>query len=265
MVRSARLENRRALFVLHRQALARKSAAAGNKSRVWCVTGMRKTARTPGQQQAMVAIIAFSPDTLPRRILRHQSAGLPDDLILSIVDTFAMNRTVPATAHRHAHIRQELVTLLPRLRRFAISLARNAADADDLVQEACFRAMSHGDEWDMTRGLDRWVFRILRNLWVSELRKRQVRLGAGHVDVTETEELQSERTGEDDLAVKQLIGRLGALPAGFASVLLLVAVEGYSYKEAADVLDLPQGTVMSRLYRARQMLAEQLAESAKAS
>jgi RNA polymerase sigma-70 factor, ECF subfamily len=161
----------------------------------------------------------------------------------------------------HASLRKDLVALLPRLRRFAVSLTRNPADADDLVQDACIRAIAQSAQWDPSQGLDRWVFRILRNLWISEVRKRQVRLGAGHIDATETDELRTENTGEHDLALTQLMGRLAALPTGYASVLLLVGVEGYSYKEAAEVLELPQGTVMSRLFRARQMLAERLAET----
>ena len=156
-------------------------------------------------------------------------------------------------------LRREIVSLLPRLRRFALSLTRNGPDADDLVQEACIKAIAHAQDWDHTMGLDRWVFRILRNHWISELRKRQVRLGQGHVDVTETEELRLETTAEDELAARQVMGRLSGLPPAFSSVLLLVAVEGYSYKEAADILDIPQGTVMSRLSRARAMLTEQLA------
>jgi RNA polymerase sigma-70 factor, ECF subfamily len=159
----------------------------------------------------------------------------------------------------HTTLRQDLVALLPRLRRFALSLTRNGADADDLVQDTCIRAIASSADWDPAQGLDRWVFRILRNLWISEIRKRQVRLGSGQVDASETDELRTDTTAEHDLALKQLMGRLAGLPSGYSSVLLLVGVEGYSYKEAADVLDLPQGTVMSRLYRARQMLAEQLA------
>lgn len=155
-------------------------------------------------------------------------------------------------------LRRELVALLPRLRRFALSLTRHAADADDLVQEACIKAIAHAQDWDGSQGLDRWAFRILRNHWISELRKRQVRLGQGHVDVSDTEELRIETTAEDELAARQVMGRLSGLPPAFSSVLLLVAVEGYSYKEAAEILDIPQGTVMSRLSRARAMLAEQL-------
>lgn len=157
-----------------------------------------------------------------------------------------------------ATLRRELVALLPRLRRFAISLARNAADADDLVQEACIRAIASAADWDAGKGLDRWVFRILRNLWISETRKRQVRLGTGHIDASDTDELRHEATGEGHLAATELLGRLAALPEGYAEVLLLVAVEGYSYGEAAQLLDIPQGTVMSRIHRARQILADQL-------
>ncbi|GHC49931.1 DNA-directed RNA polymerase sigma-70 factor [Gemmobacter tilapiae] len=155
-------------------------------------------------------------------------------------------------------MQSELVSLLPRLRRFAVSLTRNGPDADDLVQEACIKAMANAQDWDRSQTLDRWVFRILRNHWISELRKRQVRLGQGHVDVHETEELITTTTAEHDLAARQVMGRLAGLPPAFSSALLLVAVEGYSYKEAAEILGIPQGTVMSRISRARALLADQL-------
>jgi RNA polymerase sigma-70 factor (ECF subfamily) len=155
-------------------------------------------------------------------------------------------------------MQSELVSLLPRLRRFAVSLTRNGPDADDLVQDACIKAMANAQDWDRSQTLDRWVFRILRNHWISELRKRQVRLGQGHVDVHETEELITTTTAEHDLAARQVMGRLAGLPPAFSSALLLVAVEGYSYKEAAEILGIPQGTVMSRISRARALLADQL-------
>jgi RNA polymerase sigma-70 factor (ECF subfamily) len=163
-----------------------------------------------------------------------------------------------AVMANHAALKKELVALLPRLRRFAISLTRNVADADDLVQEACIKAIQSAASWDPTQGLDRWVFRILRNQWISETRKRGVRLGEGQVDAAETDELRHEATGEHHLAMREIMGRLAALPSGFSEVLLLVAVEGYSYAEAAEMLNIPQGTVMSRIHRARQLLAEEL-------
>jgi RNA polymerase sigma-70 factor, ECF subfamily len=196
--------------------------------------------RVPPRIRA-VAVATFAP---PLRSLTKQRTASPD-------------------MKSHVNLRKDLVVLLPRLRRFAVSLTRNTADADDLVQDACIRVISGSDSWDPAQGLDRWAFRILRNIWISELRKRQVRLGAGHIAAAESDELRHETTGEHDLALKQLMGRLADLPSGYASVLLLVAVEGYSYKEAADMLDVPQGTIMSRLFRARQMLANQLAKTSE--
>ncbi len=162
-------------------------------------------------------------------------------------------------------LKKDLVALLPRLRRYAVSLTRNATEADDLVQEACMRAMSRADSWDRAQGLDRWVFRITRNLWISETRKHKVRQGAGQIDAAEAPELRTDITGESHLAAAQLLGRLAALPEGFAEVLLLVSVEGYSYDEAASHLDIPKGTVMSRIHRARQILADQLNKSEQVS
>jgi RNA polymerase sigma-70 factor (ECF subfamily) len=160
--------------------------------------------------------------------------------------------------HSSSALRKDLVAVLPRLRRFAIGLTRNLADADDLVQEACLRALGSAETWDPRQGIDRWAFRILRNLWISEARKRKVRLGAGAVDAGESHELRSDVTGENEAAASQVMGKLAALPQEFGEVLLLVAVEGYSYREAAEFLDIPEGTVMSRLYRARKLLAERL-------
>lgn len=166
--------------------------------------------------------------------------------------------TPPMTLHHP--LGPDLVALLPRLRRFALSLTRNPADADDLVQETCTRAIAQASAFNPALGLDRWLFRILRNLWVSELRKRRVRLGQGQVDAAETDELRSDTTAEHMWELTQLMGRLAALPPGYATVLLLVGVEGYTYQETADLLEVPHGTVMSRVHRARLLLAERLAE-----
>ncbi len=164
-----------------------------------------------------------------------------------------------APASSDQALRRDLVVLLPRLRRFALSLTRNAADADDLVQDTCLRAMSRAADWDAAQGLDRWVFRILRNAFISDTRRARTRVGQGQVDATEATELRTHATAEHDLAATQIMGRLAALPEGYAATLLLVAVEGYSYAEAAELLSVPAGTVMSRVSRARQMLAERLA------
>lgn len=155
-------------------------------------------------------------------------------------------------------MKRDMIEMLPRLRRFARTLTRSVPEADDLVQEACLRALSRADQWDPTQPLDRWLFRITRNLWISEIRKRSVRLGAGEVPAEESTELQSVETGEAGVAASELKGHIAALPSDLASVLLAVSVEGYSYAEAAELFEIPQGTVMSRIHRARRALAKRL-------
>jgi len=157
-------------------------------------------------------------------------------------------------------LKRGLIALLPRLRRFARSLTRSVPEADDLVQEACLRALSRSEQWDPTQPLDRWMFRITRNLWISEIRKRSVRTGEGTVPAEDAHELQTSDTGEANMAATQLHGRIAALPEDLSSVLLTVSVEGYSYAEAAELFDIPIGTVMSRIHRARKALAQQIAE-----
>lgn len=162
-------------------------------------------------------------------------------------------------------MKSELIALLPRLRRFARSLTRATGEADDLVQEACLRALSRADQWDPAQPLDRWVFRILRNLWVSEMRKRAVRMGQGQVPAEEASELVSRDTGEAAVMATQLQQQIAALPDDLSAILLCVSVEGYSYAEAAQLFEIPQGTVMSRVHRARKTLAANLSGAAGAS
>ena len=176
---------------------------------------------------------------------------------------------ISATATREGDVstdlKRELIALLPRLRRFARSLTRSVPEADDLVQEACLRALSRADQWDPAQPLDRWMFRITRNLWISEVRKRGVRMGQGQVAADETNELISLETGEDRVAERQLQEQVDALPSELSSVLLAVSVEGYSYAEASELFDVPIGTVMSRVHRARKALAARIAEASGAS
>lgn len=187
-------------------------------------------------------------------------------LILKVVRRvfILMMRQITLSADRppmSQTMKKDLIALLPRLRRFACTITKSPADADDLVQEACIRALTRQDQWNPAHPLDRWVFRILRNLWVDELRKRQVRTGQGHVPAEETTELVSNETGEARFAARELQHKIASLPNDLALVILVVSVEGYSYKEAAELLDVPVGTVMSRLHRARKQLAQDMLES----
>jgi RNA polymerase sigma-70 factor (ECF subfamily) len=152
-------------------------------------------------------------------------------------------------------ISRELVIMLPKLRRFAMTLTRNAADADDLVQEACERAITRSHLWNGEGRLESWIYAMTRNLWVDEVRKRKVRTGGGTVDATEQDELIVEANAEKAIYATQLHQMILSMPEGLSSVFLLVNVEGHSYKEAAEILAIPIGTVMSRLSTARMKLA----------
>jgi RNA polymerase sigma-70 factor, ECF subfamily len=158
-----------------------------------------------------------------------------------------------------SRFRKELVQLLPRLRRFALSLCRDAVDADDLVQMACERAIVRSAQWAEGSRLDSWLFTMMRNLWVSEVRSRRVRVGAGQVDAAETDDLRTDIGAADILQGNQVASMILSLPEGLAATLLLVSIEGHSYQEAADVLDIPIGTVMSRMSKARAVMREKLA------
>ncbi|WP_343035113.1 RNA polymerase sigma factor [Parasulfitobacter algicola] len=149
----------------------------------------------------------------------------------------------------------DMISLLPRLGRFALSLTRSKPDADDLLQDACSTALSKWTQYDPAHPMDRWMFRIIRNTWISEIRKRKVRVGQGQVPADETDELRVENTADDTILAKQVQGKVANLPAELSQPLMLVCAEGYSYQEVSDLLDVPIGTVMSRIHRARKTLA----------
>ncbi|HTH98026.1 MAG TPA: RNA polymerase sigma factor [Stellaceae bacterium] len=155
-----------------------------------------------------------------------------------------------------AEFRDQLVTVLPRLRRFARGLAGNATQADDLVQSACERALSRQQQFQEGTRFDSWMFRIVQTIWIDQLRARAVRKEDGS-------EIDEERYGNDEpvrqvearLALAEIRQAMSRLPEEQRVVLMLVTVEGYSYREAAEIADVPLGTVMSRLARARAALA----------
>ena len=150
-------------------------------------------------------------------------------------------------------LRAELVGLLPRLRRFAYGLTGSLDDGDDLVQGACVRALSRFDQFQPGTRFDSWMYRIVQNLWIDQRRARQARPEAG-MEPADLEALavgDAERELDSRLVLASVQQTVAALPDEQRAVLLLVCVEGQSYKAAADVLEIPLGTVMSRLARAR--------------
>ena len=154
---------------------------------------------------------------------------------------------------------RELLSLLPRLRRFARSLARDAADADDLTQLALERALKARDQWQMGTRMDSWMMKIMRNCWIDEVRSRSRRATALSLDEIRTVMPTASAADEERAADADAIDRaMNGLPPEQREAVALVLVEGLSYREAAETLDIPIGTLTSRLTRGRQALARTL-------
>jgi RNA polymerase sigma factor (sigma-70 family) len=162
-------------------------------------------------------------------------------------------------------VRNQMAALLPRLRRFALSLAGNRADADDLAQDTIERALRNLHQWQQGTRLDSWMFRIAQNLWIDQMRARRVRAVVSHdPDAAEKVATDGARDAEARLAFADTVKALAELPEEQRVVVGLVLVDGMSYREAADVLNVPMGTVTSRLARARTALVARVFGKAEA-
>ena len=155
----------------------------------------------------------------------------------------------------------ELLALLPRLRRFAHGLSRNAADADDLTQMTVERALRARDQWQPGTRLDSWLYRIMRNLWIDTVRARMRK------DKVEAPADEAETIGHDPrpgieatIDLQRVMAAMERLPSEQREVVALILIEGFGYREAAELLDLPIGTVSSRLVRGRTALLGLLGE-----
>ncbi|GGJ42747.1 sigma-70 family RNA polymerase sigma factor [Neoroseomonas lacus] len=146
---------------------------------------------------------------------------------------------------------EELRELLPHLRRFALSLTREPAAADDLVQACLERVLSRWSSWRADGSLRAWMFAILYRQFIAE--QRRARRFSRLVELFTGAERRAPSIEEGVLA-RTGLAAIDRLPAEQRALLLLVSVEGLSYKEAAEALDVPIGTVMSRLSRARAAL-----------
>lgn len=155
----------------------------------------------------------------------------------------------------------ELAALIPRMRRFARSLTFHREDADDLVQVAMERALGRSEQYTEGTRLDSWLFRIVRNAWIDEVRSRVRRdalfapEGEGELVGRDTMETHHQR-----MAVQKA---MSLLSEEHRIVVALVLVDGLPYKEAAEVLDIPMGTLTSRLARARDALQKLLQDEAR--
>jgi RNA polymerase sigma-70 factor (ECF subfamily) len=155
----------------------------------------------------------------------------------------------------------QLTALLPRLRRFAHSLSRDAADADDLTQAAIERALRSRDQWQPGTRLDSWTYRIMRNLWIDTARARSRK------SAREAPEEEGLSVGEDprdamdaSVDLQRIMSAMARLPDEQREVVALILIEGFGYREVSEMLGLPIGTVSSRLVRGRTALLAMVGE-----
>ncbi|OWV71993.1 RNA polymerase subunit sigma-24 [Rhizobium sp. R634] len=162
-----------------------------------------------------------------------------------------------------ADIRSGLTENLARLWRYGLVLSHQRDVADDLVQATCLRALERAGQFVPGTRLDRWLFSILHSIWLNEIRSRQVRQGQGFVDAGETLTFDGARDTETHVMAGQVLKQVSALPEAQRTVVFLAYVEGLSYREVAGILDIPIGTVMSRLAAARAKLSGAGAEGGR--
>jgi RNA polymerase sigma-70 factor, ECF subfamily len=161
-------------------------------------------------------------------------------------------------------LRRAIAALLPRLRRFGIALAGSAEQGDDIVQAAIERVLTKADQWQAGTSLESWTFKIMQNIWRDELRRRRTdekkqALNSAGADET----VDGHNVAETMLMLNKTRDCFSKLPEDQRLALALVVLDGRSYREAADQLEIPIGTLMSRLSRGRDALRRMIEDSNK--
>ena len=152
--------------------------------------------------------------------------------------------------------REALLAELGGLRKFCLSLTGSAADADDLLQSTVERVLDKG--MPANAHVAKWAYRVCKNAWIDEIRSRDGRQKYPQLVVDEiTESPSAEHVAGRERELDAVSAALDQLPAEQRLALTLVAVEGKTYAEAAEILEVPVGTIMSRIARARRHLVEQ--------
>lgn len=170
----------------------------------------------------------------------------------------ATRMAVRMTTTGQDEVKARLAEHLVLLWRYALVLSRRRDVAEDLVQATCLRALERAHLFEAGSRLDAWLLSILHGLWLNELRSNRVRQGAGTVEAGQV--LTMDGAGEMDVQVfaGQVLQAVAQLPEAQRSAVFLVHGEGMAYREAAEILDVPIGTIMSRLAAARLTLARRL-------
>ncbi|MEB0045262.1 MULTISPECIES: RNA polymerase sigma factor [unclassified Pseudomonas] len=145
---------------------------------------------------------------------------------------------------------------MARLWRYGLLLSRQRHVAEDLVQATCVRALERAGQFVPGTRMDHWLLSILHSIWLNEVRARRVRQGQGWVNADDALSFDGEYAAQTHVLAAQVIRRVDALPEAQRETVYLAYVEGLSYREVAEVLQIPIGTVMSRLSTARLKLAE---------
>ncbi|MGI9485122.1 MAG: RNA polymerase sigma factor [Geminicoccaceae bacterium] len=162
-------------------------------------------------------------------------------------------------------LKRALVRLLPQLRRFCLAITASYSDADDLCQSTCERAITRLDRWTPGTRLDSWLYRIAQNLHKNTVRDRGNRLRILEEQSTTLFETERDQISpQDGVEAARIRDLVFGLPQAQREVLLLICVEGHSYKECAELLDLPMSTVTNRLFQARMGLREAMASDVAA-
>lgn len=170
-----------------------------------------------------------------------------------------MDGSVYVNAEQRRSLGAELASMRARLKRFAYGLAGSMDEADDLVQAAYERALARLDQWQEGTRLDSWMFRIIQSIHINRFHARAVRQGTGPTsDPDLLIGVDGERDAVARLTLDAVRRHVWQLPEDQRAVLLLVVVEGLSYKEVAETMQVPIGTVTSRLARARMAIRRHL-------
>jgi len=149
-------------------------------------------------------------------------------------------------------VEEGIEALLPRMWRFALSLTRNHQFAEDLVQDTCVRALDKAHLFQPGTHLDRWCFTVMANVHRSGFRKK---VPEPVEDETLLQVPDTSPSPDKNLFSRQVLDEIDALPEAQRSVVILVYGEGFTYRETADIMNVPIGTIMSRLHTARERLA----------
>lgn len=154
----------------------------------------------------------------------------------------------------HDPVMDGIAAELPRLWRYGLLLSRNRESAEDLVQATCLRALERAGQFQAGTRLDRWLISIMHSVWLNQVRAQKVRQGKGLVDADAVLVFDGLKQTETNILAGQVLRKVDSLPDAQREAVYLVYVEGFTYQEAADVLGVPTGTIMSRLAAARSKL-----------